>query len=181
MTLPTFRYHLDPAATGSVIKSDVECVCCGQVRGYIYAGPVYAIDDYRGCICPWCIFDGAAHDKLDASFTDEHSIGGCGRWDEVPEAVVDEVAFRTPGFSGWQQEKWWTHCGDAAQFIGHAGQRELEALGPQAIAAIRDSTGLPDGPEWNDFFAALTKDGSPTAYVFRCTKCGILGGYQDCG
>jgi len=24
--------------------------------------------------------------------------------------VVEEVAYRTPGFSGWQQERWWTHC-----------------------------------------------------------------------
>jgi len=175
MTLPVFKYHPDPLATGSIIESDVECVCCGQVRGYIYTGPVYAIEDYDECICPWCISDGSAHAKLGASFTDEESIG-----DEVPDTVIEEVAFRTPGFSGWQQEQWWTHCSDAAQFIGRAGQKELMALGPQAIAAIQDSTGLSDGPEWDKFFAALSKDSSPTAYVFRCTKCGALGGYQDC-
>ena len=180
MTLPTFKYHPDPLATGSVIQSDDECICCEQARGYIYVGPVFATEEYDQCICPWCIFDGSAHAKLEASFTDEDGVGGGGMWDEVPDAVVEEVAFRTPGFSGWQQEQWWTHCGDAAQFIGRAGQKELKALGPQAIAAIQDSTGLPDGPEWDGFFAALTKDGSPTAYVFRCTKCGTLGGYQDC-
>ena len=27
---------------------------------------------------------------------------------------------------------------------------------------------------------ALDKEGSPTAYMFRCRKCGQLGGYQDC-
>jgi uncharacterized protein len=95
-------------------------------------------------------------------------------WDKVTHEVVGEVAYRTPGFCGWQHEKWWTHCGDAAQLIGRAGRKELNALGPQAIAAIQESVGL-DGPEWNEFFAALNKDSSPTAYLFRCTQCGRLG------
>ncbi|WP_157636079.1 hypothetical protein [Burkholderia ubonensis] len=47
------------------------------------------------------------------------------------------------------------------------------------VAAIRDSTGLPEGPEWNRLLAALDKDGAPTAYVFRCRHCGAPGGYQD--
>jgi uncharacterized protein CbrC (UPF0167 family) len=178
MALPIFKYHPDPLATGHVIESDTECVCCGKVRGYIYTGPFYATEEYDESICPWCIADGSAHDRLNVSFTDEMGIGG-GEWDEVSTKVVEEVAFRTPGFYGWQQERWWTHCGDAAQFIGRAGHKELLALGPQAIAAIQNSTGLPDGSEWNEFFSALSKDGSPTAYIFRCVKCGALGGYED--
>lgn len=180
MALPTFKYHPDPIATGHVVKSDTECACCGKNTGFIYTGPVYALKEYHQCICPWCIADGMAHEKLETSFTDECGIGGGGIWDEVPQDVIEQVAYRTPGFSGWQQEQWWTHCGDAAQFIGRAGRKELLALGPQAIASIQDSAGLSDGPEWDQFFAALDKGGSPTAYLFRCTKCGQLGGYQDC-
>jgi len=180
MELPAFKYHPDPVATGSVLRSEAECCCCGKSRGHIYTGPVYALEEYDACICPWCIADGSAHEKLDASFSDEEGIGGGGLWDEVPEEVVEEVAYRTPGFSGWQQEQWWTHCGDAAQFLGRAGRKELETFGPEAIAAIMESAGLDEGPEWQGFFAALDKDGSPTAYVFRCAKCGALGGYQDC-
>lgn len=180
MSLPRFTYHPDPIATGSVIASPTVCVSCHQARGYVYTGPVYAEEEYDAEICPWCIADGSASTRLDASFTDDEGIGGGGEWDEVPEAVVEEVARRTPGFSAWQQEKWWTHCGDAGQFIGRAGQAELQALGAGAIAAIQDSTGLDDGPQWDHFFGALRKDGSPTAYMFRCTQCGELGGYQDC-
>jgi uncharacterized protein CbrC (UPF0167 family) len=180
MALPNFKYHPDPVATGSVVESDTECVCCGKARGFIYTGPVYATEEYDECICPWCIADGSAHEKLEASFTDESGIGGGGMWDEVPDEVIEEVAYHTPGFSGWQQEQWWTHCGDAAQFIGRAGRKELNALGPQAISAIQESAALSDGPEWDQFFAALNKDGSPTAYMFRCRQCGQLGGYQDC-
>jgi uncharacterized protein CbrC (UPF0167 family) len=36
----------------------------------------------------------------------------------VPADVVEEVAHRTPGFSTLQQARWWTHCGDAAAFLG---------------------------------------------------------------
>ena len=179
MSLPAFRYHPDPPATGSEIRSDARCVCCGDARGYVYAGPVHAVDEYENCLCPWCIADGSAHARLGAAFTDTYGIGG-GEWDEVPDAVVSEIACRTLGFQGWQQERWWTHCGDAAQFVGRAGAGELRALGPQAVASIRESTGLDEGAEWEHFLAALDKDGSPTAYMFRCIRCGEPGGYQDC-
>jgi hypothetical protein len=187
-TLPTFRYHPDPIATGSVVKSRTECVCCGQVRGFIYVGPVYAEEEYDECICPWCIADGSAHKKLGAEFADPDGIGGYGQWDKVAKRVIEEVAYRTPAFLSWQAERWWTHCRDAAQFVGRAGRKELIALGPQAIAAIRDSAmprlraaypDLTDGPIWDKFLAALRKNGSPTVYMFRCVKCGQFGGYHD--
>lgn len=180
MDLPKFKYHPDPIATGSVIESDAECMCCGQSRGFIYTGPVYAEEELDEALCPWCIADGSAHEKFDASFTDEEGVGDYGSWEAVPEEIVEQVTYRTPGFSGWQQERWWTHCGDAAAFIGRAGREELEKYGQEAIQFIQDSTGLPNGKEWERFFAALDKDGSPTAYLFRCIKCGALGGYQDC-
>ena len=181
MALPVFKYHPDPVSTGSIIESDAKCAWCGNSRGFIYAGPVYAIEEYAECICPWCIADGSAHENLDASFADEEGVGDNGAWDDVPQEVIDEIAYRTPGFSGWQQERWWTHCGDAAQFIGRAGRNELSALGAEAVASVQNFVGLSDGPEWNSFFAELDKDGSPTAYMFRCTRCGELGGYADSG
>jgi uncharacterized protein CbrC (UPF0167 family) len=166
MSLPSFRYHPDPLGTGAIVESDTKCICCGRARGFIYTGPVYAVEEYNRKICPWCIADGSAHEKLDASFTDEALIGGGGIWDEVKQDVIQEVAFRTPGFSGWQQEQWWTHCHDAAQFLGRAGRAELEAYGPDAISAIQKSAGLDDGPEWEEFFAALDKEVRPRLTFF---------------
>jgi uncharacterized protein len=180
MNLPNFRYHPDPLATGSIERSDDPCVCCGQTRGFVYVGPVYAVEEYVDCICPWCIADGSAHAKLAASFTDESGVGGYGKWDEVPEAVRDEVAHRTPGFAGWQQEQWWTHCGDAGEFLGRVGSQELAGFGPEAVAAIRAAEDVPEGREGERFMASLKRDGSPTAYLFRWTKCGEFGGYWDC-
>lgn len=177
--LPNFKYHPDPLGTGSIQVSETECICCGQARGYIYVGPVYALEELDECICPWCIEDGSANAKLGASFTDESGVGGYGDWDDVPAAVVATIAYRTPGFIGWQQEQWWTHCGDAAAFLGRAGRKELEAAGDGAVEAIRQNTGL-TGDNWESFLDALSKDGSPTAYLFRCAACGMVGGYQDC-
>jgi uncharacterized protein CbrC (UPF0167 family) len=178
--LPVFRYHPDPVATGSVVASSNACRCCGRARGYIYAGPAYARDELDEALCPWCIADGSAAAKFDATFTDEDGIGGYGDWDAVTPEVVALVATRTPGFAGWQQEQWWTHCGDAAAFLGAAGRTELLAWGDEAITAIRDNAGLDAGAEWDAFFQALDRDSGPTAYVFRCLHCGALGGYQDC-
>jgi uncharacterized protein CbrC (UPF0167 family) len=107
MKLPTFKYHPDLIATGSIVVSYSECCCCGMARGYIYIGPVYAIEKYNVCIGPWCIADGSAHKKLQATFTDEAGIGGYGEWEDVPVEVIVEVAYNTPGFIGWQQERWW--------------------------------------------------------------------------
>jgi uncharacterized protein len=179
MPFPNFIYHPDPIATGSIIESNTTCVCCNKARGYIYVGPVYSVEELNDSLCPWRIADGSAHERFDASFTDVSGIGGYGHWDTVPKIIVEEIAYRTPGFCGWQQERWWSHCGDAATYIGRAGKLELLSFSREAIASIQKSTGLSDGPEWEEFFKALDKDGSPTAYIFKCTKCGALGGYQD--
>jgi len=96
----------------------------------------------------------------------------------VSPEVAEEIAQRTPAFSGWQQERWWTHCHDAAEFLGVAGRHELEARWRDVIPAIRAEAGYDDG-EWAEYFAALDREHGPTAYVFRCRHCGQLGGYSD--
>jgi uncharacterized protein CbrC (UPF0167 family) len=181
MSSPSFRYHPDPIATGSVTPSDVVCKACGQSRGLIYTGPVYGIEatSYREAICPWCIADGTAHEKLNVEFTDTAAVGGYGAWEPVPASAVEEVAYRTPSFAGWQQERWFTHCGDAAEFLGIVGRTELESLGAEAIEAIRQECGF-EGAEVDSWYEALDRDHGPTAYIFRCRHCGKLGGYSDC-
>lgn len=179
MTLPKFKYHPDSIATGSVSPSDEVCLACEQARGYIYNGSVYAAEELNGAICPFCIADGTAHEVFDAKFTDASGIGGCGEWETVAQEIVAEVASRTPGFSGWQQERWFTHCGDAGEFLGAAGKSELERFGFQAVEAVRQETGL-SGEDWQAYLQALDQESSPTAYVFRCSHCRVFGGYSDC-
>ena len=178
--LPAFVYHPDPIGTGSVVESDAICASCNRSRGYIYTGPVYAVEELDRALCPWCIADGSAHSKFDAEFVDRAGIGDFSNRDKVPRNISEEVSFRTPGFSGWQQERWWTHCGDAAEFLGVVGSAEARALGLGFLAAIRKEAGISDDSYWNDYLAALHTKNGPTAYAFRCRHCGKLGGYSDC-
>ncbi|MCC2671306.1 MAG: hypothetical protein K0Q72_3777 [Armatimonadetes bacterium] len=179
MEQPVFKYHPDPLASGSIIAAAAPCKCCGEARGYLYQGPVYAREELSNSLCPWCIADGSAHARFGATFTDDAGIGGYGDWDPVSDVVVQEVARRTPGFSAWQQERWWTHCWDAAAYLGSAGKAEIAAFGPELLAALQEECGL-EGEEWDYYLNAMSREGSPTAYVFRCLRCGKLGGYSDC-
>jgi uncharacterized protein CbrC (UPF0167 family) len=138
---PEFPYHPDPRSTGFVAEPEASCQACGEARGYIYTGPVYAAEELDQAFCPWCIADGTAAAKFDADFTDI----GVGVPDDVPAEVTEQIAHRTPGFSGWQQEHWLYHCGDGAAFLGRAGGGELEPY-PEAIDFLRHEHDEDDWP-----------------------------------
>lgn len=89
--------------------------------------------------------------------------------------MIETISRRTPCFIGWQQEMWWTHCGDGAVFLECVGYRELMRYGPEATAAIARTLEEEDG----SLLRALRKNGSPTAYLFQCRHCGAYGGYWD--
>jgi uncharacterized protein CbrC (UPF0167 family) len=173
--LPAFPYHPDPVGTGSVKRSGATCLCCGRARGFVYAGPVYAVEELDEALCPWCIADGSAAERFDATFTDVQACAG-----QVPREVVDRVLRRTPGFAAWQQEEWMCHCGDAAVFLGRVGATELAAY-PVAMAGLRtegDGRGWTPG-EREAFLASLGKDAGQTAYLFRCRRCDTHLAYSD--
>lgn len=178
LPLPAFKYHPDPISSGSIVISDVECRACNHNRGYIYLGAVYSKDDLSDALCPWCIFDGTAHRLFGAEFIDPKAVGDYGRWDAVPDSVIEEVCFRTPSFNGWQEERWYTHCGDAAEFISPVGAAELRSLDPRLYKAIAEESGF-SGEELSSYMVSLDKDAGPTAYAFRCRVCGAWGGYSD--
>ena len=115
--LPTFRYHPDPVGTGTAVRCDDPCEICGRPAGYRYEGPAAYVEGPFGdeveTMCLRCVADGTASPRLasedgPATFVD---LEGCVPGD-VPAAVVDEIAHRTPCFAGWQQERWLFHCGD---------------------------------------------------------------------
>lgn len=178
--LPIFKYHPDPIATGNIMKSDIKCECCGRKRGYIYTGPVFGIGNDNILICPWCIANGKAHQSLGVIFIEEEKgVGGYGIWENVSKDVIHEIAYRTPSFDSFQHNQWWTHCGDAAKYLGCVGHDELELYGAETIETIRKSIGFEEGPEWDDVFSELDKDSAPVAYLFQCIKCGKVGGYME--
>lgn len=168
MTVPAFRYHPDPVASGSCRASTGTCCCCGQARGYVYTGPVYSEDDLDGALCPWCIADGSAHDTYDATFVDEEAFP-----DSAPESAVREIVERTPGFATWQSERWPCCCGDAAAFLMPAGSAELRShsgLEGFALNHILYELGI-SGTAALRLVDSLHRDRGPTAYVFQCLAC----------
>lgn len=178
MDLPTFAYHPDPIASGSVEASDAVCRCCAKRRGFIYVGPVYGEhDDLDDALCPWCIADGKAHEEFEVSFMDE-----AGFPDGISRTVVGAVAYRTPGFNAWQQEQWLTCCGDAAAFLGPIGYAEIKARYPllegQLVTYIVQELHI-SGAAAMRFLKSLHRDSSPTAYVFQCRHCDAQPAYAD--
>lgn len=176
MEFPRFKYHPEPTKTGSIVPSTQVCPVCGESRGFAYSGIPYGVKEVEH-ICPWCIATGLAHERFGVEFTDIAGVGGYGQWEKVPQEVAEEVAFRTPGFAGCQQERWFTHCGDAAEFLGPMSKAELERMGPEAIEAVLRGCEQ-EGVNWG-FFSKLAQRHKATAYLFRCHRCGQLGGYFD--
>ena len=177
-SLPTFTYHPDPVGTGSIEPSDQVCRCCERSRGWVYAGPVYAVEELDHELCPWCVADGSAADRFDATYTDAAVNVPA----DVPPQVVDELLRRTPGFAGWQQEQWLYHCADGCAFAGPVGAAELAALpapARAAVAAVLDAEAFPE-QEREEILARLDRQHGPTAYLFVCRHCGEQLAYWDC-
>ncbi len=99
---------------------------------------------------------------------------------EVPGEVAEVVATRTPGFAGWQQERWLYHWADAAAFLGVIGRAQLEPH-PDALEVLRHEH---DGYRWTPdeverYLADLDRSSPASAYLFRCLHCGTHLAYSD--
>lgn len=201
--LPHFKYHPDPVETGSVETSADVCRCCGKARGYIYTASVYRavsvspellryvpdrpfviemVKGFERAFCPWCIADGSAAERFHCMFTSYDGIGAV-TGVEVPDEVAEELTERTPGFESWQDQQWWTHCGDAGEFLGPVRDGDLTGRWAGAAAAIREAIESDGGPldddYWQHIFEALDQGGNSQGFVFRCRHCGGLGGYAE--
>lgn len=165
MDLPTFKYHPDPVSTGSVARSDATCRCCGKNRGYIYTSTTYSAVDLANEICPWCIADGSAAKKFEATFNDDYPLLQAG----IEDSIILEVTTRTPGFDSWQQGAWLTHCGDACAFLGDASREDLDILLSENLP-VAGSEDLEEGM-LESIIKNYRPKGSPSFYKFQCLHC----------
>lgn len=170
--LPYFRYHPNPVKTGAIEERDTPCVCCDKEKGYVYVASVYARGEYREKICPWCIADGSAAEKLQAHFVNDLS-------GPVPPEVRLEINERTPGFTSWQQEEWQVHCGDACEFHGDVSKSEMKEMKPAAAEFLRSELQMNES-EWTDFVKYYGPGGDPAVYKFVCRHCGKEVYSWDC-
>lgn len=173
LDLPFFKYHPNPLATRAFTQAQyaVVCDCCGCSTHIYYDGPFYSIEVIN-YLCPNCIASGAAAKKFDGAFQDE----GCVEPEVLDAEKIDELIHRTPGYSGWQQEYWRSHCGDFCAFIGYVGAAELKALG------VLDE--VLDDPQWSeeekDLIKTSVNGGSLQCYLFKCLHCGKHMVWMDC-
>lgn len=114
--LPPFPYHRDPISSGSIKESDAVCECCGQAQGAVYAGATYAADAPKS-LCPWCIADGSAEKKYDASFFDAYFCDDQMKEIAMPVEMHRQVFSRTIGFATFNPIGWWVHCGEPAEYV----------------------------------------------------------------
>ena len=121
-SLPEFKYNPKAIEFGIIKNEKFFCAVCNSERDYVYRGPFYSVEDVHG-ICPWCIHNGAAADKYKGSFQDSSSCDPVDSDDKMTELTC-----RTPGYSGWQQERWLSHCNDFCSFQGYVGWAEIKNI-----------------------------------------------------
>jgi uncharacterized protein len=165
MELPQFRYNPHAYELGIIKEEQTVCPCCGETRSFTYEGPFFATGEIEG-ICPWCIKDGTAAEKFGGEYQD---AGSCEDVDK--EEYLDELIHRTPGYSGYQQEVWLSHCGDFCAFTGYVGWKEIVPFKNELkedIDLIREDFNL----SLKELKESLVKDGSMQGYLFTCLHCG---------
>jgi Uncharacterized protein conserved in bacteria len=178
--LPFFKYHPNPLETGA-FESDQEviCDCCGKETSIYYTSPFYSADDIE-CLCAWCISSGKAAKKFDGEFQDYASIEGvtpnCSPTKFKKSALI-ELTTKTPGYRGWQQERWLSHCDDLCAFVGYVGWREIEEKVDRFVDLEKDC--LEFGLKMEDLPTCLQNGGSCQGYLFQCLHCGKYRLYFD--
>jgi len=163
--LPKFKYNPDPVKLGIIIKKKIKCSICKEERSYLYEGPFYSIKNVKN-ICPWCIKSGEAAKMHDGEFQDSDS---CEPVDK--EEYTEELITRTPGYSGWQQEQWLSHCGDYCAIVGYVGWKEIEHLKDELendLNQIKNEYRLSQ----DDLENMLVDGGGMQGYLFKCLHCG---------
>ena len=153
-------------ATGVIEPGNQTCVCCGEACGYVYDGPVYTAEDLQGHICPWCIADGSAASKYDATYSDARPLAMAG----LAESIIDEVTRRTPGYISWQQDHWLTCCDDACEFRGDATRQDLQTFDGGGLKQVLIANEIAP-EEWETIVKQYRPAGDPAVYKFICRHC----------
>lgn len=165
MELPRFKYNPDPINARVIEKNKTHCPVCDKEKEYVFVGPFYSIEEVEG-ICPWCIHDGSASKKYDGDFFDAASLESVEN-----NAYIDELVHRTPGYIGWQQESWLSHCGDFCAFIDYVGWEEIKDIANDLVEDIEKIKRRMRLTQ-EEFEKSMVNGGSHQGYLFRCLKCG---------
>lgn len=162
---PFFKYNPNTLALGIVKAEKASCAVCLQIREYSYEGPFFSKTEVS-TICPWCIKDGSAAKKYTGEFQDPDSCDPVSNPD-----YLDELIHRTPGYSGWQQERWLSHCDDFCALIAFVGWTEIKHLKAELkddLDDIKTEYGLTQ----EELEKYLLNNSGMQGYLFQCLHCG---------
>lgn len=137
MSQPKFTYCPNPIACRVVERSHSHCSCCGLSTEFVYTGSIDGeLSDAVEVLCPDCIASGLAASKYQIVF----NTPDCLQSNKLPQTVIDEVVYRTPSYSSWQQQKWLCHCEDACEFHGDLSLEEAGQPDWTAVAELLQTT-----------------------------------------
>ncbi|EJO0604148.1 CbrC family protein [Salmonella enterica] len=164
--LPQFTYVSDEYVKIVFVKTTSICDCCKRESHYRYSGPIYMTGDNDISLCPWCIHDGSAAKKYQASFNEIYG-------EELAESVITKVCEQTPGYNSWQDQSWATHCNDACVYHGDATSEDVA----EASAQTRQQWMRyyeQDAESWSHFMKDYRPGGDQGVYKFICRHCGLV-------
>jgi uncharacterized protein len=164
--LPEFKYNPNAEKLGIVKRQKTNCPVCERERSAVYDGPFYSVEEVDG-ICPWCIKDGSAAKKYDGDFQDAAS---CESVDKKEYLI--ELTKRTPGYSGWQQERWLSHCGDFCAFKNYVGWSEIQDLKSELTNDLDEIKADYDLAQ-EELEKSLQTNSRMRGYLFQCLHCKI--------
>ena len=163
-TIPVFKYNKNPLENKIMVMRHAICPVCNKETKYVYEGPFYSNEDVEN-ICPWCIADGSASAIYHGEFQDPCS---CESVDNP--AYLDELTHKNPGYVGWQQEVWLSHCGDFCTFIAYVGWKEISHLADELKEDL-DNIKKDYHLIQSELERYLTNNGSLQGYLFQCLTC----------
>jgi uncharacterized protein CbrC (UPF0167 family) len=171
--LPEFKYNLKPLDNQIIIRRTAVCPVCNKETDYVYEGFFYSKKEIKN-ICPWCIANGKAATKYKGEFQD---MALCEKVER--KEYIDELLHRTPGYIGWKQEQWLSHCGDFCAFVGYIGGQEIIQLVDELeddLQRIKRVYGLTK----EELEKHLKNNSDLQGYLFKCVVCGKHRLTVDC-
>ncbi|MCP4541784.1 MAG: CbrC family protein [Chloroflexi bacterium] len=197
-----FKYFLNPEQFAHILKDDIKCDICHQVKKCFDGSAFY--EEFTA-FCFDCVADGrlvevgvlAADPDFGYLKKQLQNLNPNLQTDEIERRarkITRQLETTTPKFPTWQDWFWPAHCGDYCQFIKLAGQKDFDDLAKDGngkdlfFSSLRDDLPI-DTVEavWSGLKHGSIKgiteqedNWSPMAYIFKCLECGEIITIWDC-
>ncbi|CNJ22051.1 hypothetical protein HB991_17330 [Yersinia mollaretii] len=165
-TLPHFIYVSDEYAREIFTKGTVKCDCCEKMSDYSYIGPIHMPGTADPILCPWCIHDGSAAKKYQASFNELYD-------GELAASIHTIVREQTPGYCTWQDLSWATHCHDACVYHGDATTEDVALASEQTRKQWMNDYAMRE-EDWSHFMKDHQPHSDQGVYKFICRHCNLV-------